>query len=136
VSIYVYRDLNAAVPHLLLHIGRRNTGLNQERAERVPQVMEPELPKATLLQGWFHVTRADVVRADGSSRFRWKDKIIGNTCFAKLEGAEQSAFFMRHQDYAKLLAHVHPAALMGLGCAEMPHVVVPLHQDESVFIVL
>jgi len=41
---------------------------------------------------------------------------------------------MRHQERAKMLAQIHAPALMGFGNAEVPHVVMPLHQDETIFI--
>lgn len=38
---------------------------------------------------------------------------------------------MGGQDRAELLAHVHPAAFMGFGDAEVPHVIIPLHLVSS-----
>lgn len=43
---------------------------------------------------------------------------------------------MGHQDRAELFAHVHSAAFMGLGYTEMPHIVMPLNQDETILVVL
>jgi hypothetical protein len=56
--------------------------------------------------------------------------------FCLTESSEQGTFFVSHQDGTKLLAHVHSAAFMGLGCTEMSHVVMPLRQDETVLVVL
>jgi hypothetical protein len=39
---------------------------------------------------------------------------------------------MGHQDRAKMFAQIHASALMAFGGAEVPHVVIPLHQDEAV----
>jgi len=65
-----------------------------------------------------------------------KHQFIGNTRLAELKRPEQSTFFMRHQDGAKMFAQIHAPALMGFGSTEVPHVVMPLHQDETIFIVL
>lgn len=43
MTVDINRDLDTPVPHLLLDVCRRNAGLNQERAERVAQIVEPEL---------------------------------------------------------------------------------------------
>jgi hypothetical protein len=50
VAISVNCDLNATVPHLLLNVGRRNSGLNQQGSERVAQIMKAEFPKPSLLR--------------------------------------------------------------------------------------
>jgi hypothetical protein len=53
-----------------------------------------------------------------------------------MECPEQGAFPVTEQDRPKLLAHIDTPAFMGLGSAEVAHVVMPLHQDETVLIVL
>jgi hypothetical protein len=45
VTVNIDCHLDAAVAHLLLNMGGRDAGLNQQRAESVAQVMKAEFPK-------------------------------------------------------------------------------------------
>jgi len=42
----VYGHLNRPVPHLIQHVGQPDTGLNQETAECMPQVVKTDSPQA------------------------------------------------------------------------------------------
>ncbi len=42
--------LDAAVAHLLLNVGGRDAGLNQQRAEGLAQIVKAEFPKPSLLR--------------------------------------------------------------------------------------
>ena len=75
--------------HLLLNIGGRDAGLNQQRAEGVAQVVKAEFPEPSLFERRFHVTWTNIVREDGSPSFRQQDQIISNTRLAELKGTEQ-----------------------------------------------
>jgi len=48
IKVYVDGDLDAAVAHLLLNVGGRDAGLNQQRAEGVAQVLKAEFPKPSV----------------------------------------------------------------------------------------
>jgi hypothetical protein len=60
MAVHVDSDLNAPVAHLLLNVGGGNASLNQQRAERMTQVVKPEFPESGLFERGLHVTWPDV----------------------------------------------------------------------------
>ena len=50
VPINIDRDLNAAVPHLLLHVGERGSSLDEERSERMAKIMQADFADTSLGQ--------------------------------------------------------------------------------------
>ena len=50
MPVDVDRHLDGAVAHLFLHVRQRFTLLNQERCERVTEIMEPDAAKLGLLE--------------------------------------------------------------------------------------
>lgn len=67
-----------------------------------------------------------------SGQIGWEHQFARDTRLAELKGSEQSTFFVGHQHLTKLFRHIDSATFMGLGSAEMPHVVMTLHQNETV----
>ena len=57
MAVDVDGDLDRRVPHLFLHVGQRFTVLNQQRSERVPDVVDADLPQV----GAFQQTVEDAV---------------------------------------------------------------------------
>jgi len=53
VPVGIYGELNRAVPHLIAHIRERSSGLNQQAAKDVAQVVKTNLPQSGLGKQWF-----------------------------------------------------------------------------------
>ena len=69
VPINIDRDLNAAVPHLLLHVGERGSSLDEQRSERVAKVMKSDVADTSLGQHRQKVAMVEIIAVeDGALR--------------------------------------------------------------------
>ncbi|MGA9810538.1 MAG: hypothetical protein WBQ56_22880 [Candidatus Sulfotelmatobacter sp.] len=55
------------MPHLLFHVHNRGAALDQQRAERVPEIVKPDLPKPGLREHWLEVAVVEVVGIENRS---------------------------------------------------------------------
>jgi hypothetical protein len=64
MAVYIDRDLNRRVTHLLLDIHERLALLNEERGKRVPEIMNPTMPEV----GFFEELRGSRFLSSKSER--------------------------------------------------------------------
>jgi len=82
MPVGIDRDLNLAMPHLLLHVSERGAFLNQEAPEGVSEVMESETSEAGVLETRQEVIVHQIVRIEDRSNLRGKDQVVRNACSA------------------------------------------------------
>jgi len=89
VAVYVHRDLDARMPHLITHVGERGTGLDQHAAKRVPKVVKPNPPKAGALEQRdempLHEVAPDIQNCTGLGP---KNRVIGDSHLPASKGFE------------------------------------------------
>ena len=77
MTIDVDCHANAGVPELFLHICERLAILDQERCERMAQIMEPNAPQPCFLQAGKEMSVSNVLDIDRIACFIAKNPLSG-----------------------------------------------------------
>ena len=102
VPIDVHFNLNRAVAHLILYVGKRGSVLNQKASKGVPQVVESEPAQAGFRKCWIHVASSDVVWLDHGSGLRRKHEIVCDARPSGSGGLEHSLVAQFQQEATQL----------------------------------
>ncbi|HZR31078.1 MAG TPA: hypothetical protein VFA76_04385 [Terriglobales bacterium] len=122
--------------HLLFHVHYRRPALDQQRAERVPEIVKPDLPKPSLRENWPKIAMVEVVGIEDRALRRCEDQIVRNVMLTLQERLQKVLISPFNQRPPQVAGQVNTSALLALRCGVLAaHIVVP-NDDVAIRILL